>query len=140
MAKHGSRLRQSLPAGSPCPCGRSRTYALCCGRLHSGESKAATAEDLMRSRYSAFVVGDEEYLSRSWHPDTRPRDVGVDADTVWRGLEILGSTEGTPFHDEGTVEFRARYREGGRDGEIHENSRFLRHGGAWVYLDALGGR
>ncbi len=92
----------------------------------------------MRSRYSAFVVGDEAYLLRSWHPDRRPAEVELDPGTEWLGLEILGTGEGTPFHSEGTVEFRARFREDGRAGEVHENSRFLRHEGAWTYLDALG--
>jgi SEC-C motif-containing protein len=91
----------------------------------------------MRSRYSAFVVCDEAYLLRSWHPDTRPADVDPDPRTEWLGLEILGTGEGTPFHNEGTVEFRARFRERGRAFELHEHSRFLRHEGAWVYLDAL---
>ncbi len=91
----------------------------------------------MRSRYSAFAVGDEAYLLRSWHPDTRPADVGLDPATEWVRLEILSTGEGTPFHNEGTVEFRAHYREGGQTARLHERSRFLRHGGAWVYVDAL---
>ncbi len=90
----------------------------------------------MRSRYSAFAVGDEAYLLRSWHPDTRPADVGLDTDTEWVRLEILATEEGTPFHNEGVVEFRAHYREDGRSARVHERSRFLRHEGAWVYVDA----
>lgn len=93
----------------------------------------------MRSRYSAFAVGDEAYLLRSWHPDTRPASVDLDPSTEWLGLEILGTGGGTPFHNEGTVEFRARFREGGREADLHEHSRFLRHEGAWAYLDALDG-
>lgn len=93
----------------------------------------------MRSRYSAFVVGDEDYLLRSWDPTTRPRRVGLDPDTEWTGLEILRMNEGTPFHKEGAVEFRARYREEGQDGELREYSRFRRHEGEWVYLDAVVG-
>lgn len=91
----------------------------------------------MRSRYSAFAVGDEDYLIRSWHPDTRPASVDLDPRTEWVRLEILSTGAGTPFHNEGTVEFRAHFREGGRGSELHEHSRFLRHEGAWVYLDAL---
>ncbi|MBR8743020.1 preprotein translocase [Nocardiopsis sp. MG754419] len=107
--------------------------------MHAGTARAATAEELMRSRYCAFAVGDEDYLLRSWDPTTRPRRVEPDPDTVWTGLEILRTTEGTPFHKEGTVEFRARFRENGRDAELREHSRFRRHDGAWVYLDALDG-
>ncbi|WP_026117760.1 YchJ family protein [Nocardiopsis alkaliphila] len=139
MTKHRSHATGSFPTDSPCPCGRPHGYGTCCGRMHVGTARAVTAEDLMRSRYSAFVVGDQAYLLRSWHPDTRPARVGLDRRTLWTGLEILGTTEGTPFHKEGTVEFRARYREGGRDEELREHSRFRRHEGEWVYLDALGG-
>ncbi|GAB3731712.1 hypothetical protein GCM10027590_40860 [Nocardiopsis nanhaiensis] len=91
----------------------------------------------MRSRYSAFAVGDEAYLLRSWHPSTRPAEVGLDPATEWVRLEIVRTGEGTPFHNEGTVEFRAVFRERGREGELREHSRFLRHEGAWTYLDAL---
>ncbi|WP_433700857.1 YchJ family protein [Nocardiopsis sp. CA-288880] len=124
-------------AGSPCPCGRPESYGDCCGRLHSGTAAASTAEQLMRSRYSAFAVSDRDYLLRSWHPRTRPADLDLDARTQWVRLEILSTGEGTPFHNEGTVAFRAVYRENGREGELVEHSRFLRHEGAWVYLDAL---
>lgn len=85
----------------------------------------------MRSRFSAFVVRDEAYLLKSWHPSTRPARLDFDPALRWVGLEILGSTGGSPFHTEGTVEFRAKHV----GGEMRENSRFLRHDGAWVYLD-----
>lgn len=118
----------------PCPCGKQLTYGECCGRLHAGSA----AEELMRSRYSAFAVGDEAYLKRSWHPGTRPDALDLDGGLEWVRLEVLSTSEGTPFHREGTVDFRAVYRENGREGELREHSRFLRHDGAWVYVDALG--
>ncbi|MFI6575785.1 YchJ family protein [Nocardiopsis sp. NPDC050513] len=136
MSQRSPRTRSPY-ATQPCPCGRDAVYQDCCGRLHAGLASAATAEDLMRSRYSAFAVGDEAYLLRSWHPDTRPRRLGLDARTVWVRLEVLGTTGGTPFHNEGTVDFRAVHRERGRESELREHSRFVRHEGAWVYLDAL---
>ncbi|MGW9556843.1 YchJ family protein [Nocardiopsis sp. NPDC055551] len=132
-----STVPRALPTDAPCPCGRDEKYDACCGRLHAGTARATTAENLMRSRYSAFVVGDEDYLLRSWDPTTRPRRVGLDPDTEWTGLEILRTSAGTPFHTEGTVEFRAHYKEDGQDGELREHSRFRRHEGEWVYLDAL---
>ncbi|WP_344444755.1 YchJ family protein [Kitasatospora nipponensis] len=148
MARRTARPRPPRPtaataatattAGSTptaCPCGLPAGYADCCGRLHRGEATAATPEQLMRSRYSAFAVRDAEYLLRSWHPDTRPATVDFAPDLHWVRLEILGSTGGSAFHPEGTVEFRAHYREAGGPGTMHENSRFLRHQGAWVYLD-----
>lgn len=116
-----------------CPCGLGQPYADCCGRLHSGRTKASTAELLMRSRYSAFAVGDAEYLLRSWHSTTRPRSLELDSHDRWTRLEILGKSGGGMFEAEGTVEFRAHYT----GGVVHENSRFLRENGHWVYLDAI---
>ena len=85
----------------------------------------------MRSRYSAFVRRDEPYLLRTWHPRTRPAQVGSDAGTRWTGLEILETTDGTAFHTAGTVTFRASFK----GGALHERSRFERSEGAWVYVD-----
>ncbi len=89
----------------------------------------------MRSRFSAFAVGDAGYLLRSWHPDTRPRDLTLDPDQRWTRLEIVGTTGGGMLHAEGTVEFRAHYLLGRRPGQLHEHSRFTRAGGDWVYVD-----
>ncbi|WP_035840497.1 YchJ family protein [Kitasatospora azatica] len=120
---------------SDCPCGLPASYDDCCGRLHRGLAQASTAEQLMRSRYSAFVVQDVGYLLSSWHPDTRPSALDLAPELRWERLEILGGTDGGPFHTSGTVEFRAYYREGRSSGTMRENSRFVRHEGAWVYLD-----
>jgi SEC-C motif-containing protein len=129
----------AVSASTPCPCGLRASYGECCGRFHRGKAKPATAELLMRSRYSAFAVKDEAYLRSSWHPSTRPPTVGFEPGLRWEGLTIVGTTGGTAFDKQGTVEFRARYRQGGRDGEMHEVSRFARDGGAWVYLDGTVG-
>ncbi|MET8582071.1 YchJ family protein [Streptomyces collinus] len=114
-----------------CPCGRPESYDACCGRFHAGTAAAPTAEALMRSRYSAFVVGDTGYLLRTWHPGTRPGRLDLDPGMRWTGLEILGTTDGSAFHSAGTVTFRASYR----GGSLHERSRFARVDGAWVYVD-----
>jgi SEC-C motif-containing protein len=121
---------------APCPCGLPEPYPSCCGRFHDGRAAAPTAELLMRSRFSAFAVGDTAYLLRTWHPDTRPRRLSLDPGQEWTRLEILGSTGGGLLHAEGTVEFRAHYRNRGREGFQEENSRFRRRDGQWVYLDA----
>src|SRR6476469_2345720 len=91
-----------------CPCGLGDDYASCCGRLHAG-APAPTAEQLMRSRYSAFAVGDAGYLLATWHPSTRPRSLDLDPDVRWTGLEVLASSGGSMLEAEGTVEFVARY-------------------------------
>ncbi|MGW1071936.1 YchJ family protein [Streptomyces sp. NPDC002537] len=121
----------------PCPCGLGASYDDCCGAIHRGARTAATAEKLMRSRFSAFAVRDAAYLLRSWHPATRPESLDFDPEQRWTRLEILGTTDGTPFHSEGTVEFRAHYTVRGHAGDQHENSRFVRVDGQWVYLDAV---
>ncbi len=92
----------------------------------------------MRSRYAAFVVRDESYLLRTWHPDTRPPGVDFDPGMRWAGLTVEATTEGTAFHSTGTVTFLARYTDDsatGSPGELHERSRFERVDGSWVYLD-----
>ena len=120
-----------------CPCGSGLPLGECCGRLHDGTATAATAEQLMRSRYSAFVLGDAAYLLATWHQSTRPRSLELDDAVRWTGLDVLGTTGGSLLAAEGTVEFRASYVIGQRPGAQHENSRFVRDGGQWRYLDGL---
>ena len=91
----------------------------------------------MRARYSAFAVGDEAFLVRSWHPATLPRTVGMDSSVEWLGLDVIGVSGGGVFDTDGTVEFIARYRRGDRTDAVHERSRFVRHERQWVYLDAV---
>lgn len=117
-----------------CPCDPSRPYAACCGPLHAGAA-AADAQALMRSRYSAYVLGLREYVLATWHPRTRPAELELDpAATRWLGLEVKRhSSDGA---DAATVEFVARYRIGGGSAvRLHEVSRFLREDGRWYYLD-----
>ena len=121
----------------PCPCGTGLPLDECCGRLHDGTASAATAEQLMRSRYSAFVLGDAGYLLDTWHPSTRPRTLDLDDDVRWTGLEVLATTGGSLLAAEGTVEFRASYVHDRRAAAQHENSRFVREDGHWRYLDGV---
>ena len=122
---------------APCPCGLPASYAECCRGLHRDERAAATAELLMRSRFSAFSVGDEAYLLRTWLPADRPSRVDLGKGLRWERLEILGGTGGSAFHTEGTVHFRAHYVERGRPGRLEENSRFVRLDGRWVYAGRI---
>ncbi|MGJ5851028.1 MULTISPECIES: YchJ family protein [Streptomyces] len=132
-SRAGSKSAARVPSPVPrtCPCGLPAAYEACCGRYHSGGAAAPTAEALMRSRYSAFVVRDAAYLLRSWHPRTRPTGVDFDTTMRWTGLEILDTQDGSAFHSTGTVTFRASFR----GGSMHERSRFERVDGAWVYVD-----
>ncbi|MGE3813366.1 MAG: YchJ family protein [Candidatus Nanopelagicales bacterium] len=120
-----------------CPCGWGAPYDDCCGRLHRGEP-AATAESVMRSRYTAFVMGDAGYLARTWHSSARPDDLALDASRTWRGLHVLDAVRGSLLDADGEVEFVARWQDAdGSRGRHHERSRFVREEGRWVYLDAL---
>lgn len=116
----------------PCPCGGS-DYATCCGRFHEG-ALPGTAEQLMRSRYSAYALGLIEYVHRTWHPRTRPAlaELHGDAATKWLGLEVR---KHVATGDEAIVEFVARSKRGGRAQRMHEVSRFARDGGQWFYVD-----
>ena len=124
---------------SPCPCGRGPNSPLCCGRYHRGDA-APDAEALMRSRYSAFVVGDADYLLASWHPRTRPEALSLDEPagqrTQWLGLSVKQHRiTGT---DSAEVAFVARYKVGGGSAvRLVEHSRFGRIDGRWYYLDAI---
>ena len=121
----------------PCPCGLTAAYEQCCGRFHRTTADPATAEQLMRARYSAYAVRDAAYLLRTWSADTRPPRLEFDVQLRWTGLDVVSVTGGSAFHTEGTVEFRADYVVDGRPGQLHENSRFIRDDGRWVYHDAL---
>lgn len=119
---------------SACHCGSGRPYAACCGPLHAGAENAASAEALMRSRYSAYVLKLADYLLATWHPDTRPSELDLAADgTRWLGLEIRKHVQPDDTH--ATVEFVARYRIAGRGHRLHERSRFVREDGCWRYVD-----
>lgn len=99
---------------------------------------AESAEQLMRSRYSAYVLGLGDFLAATWHADTRPAAINVDSTesrtTKWLGLDVKRhTTEG----NQAIVEFIARYRVGGGSAQrLHEISRFARIDGCWYYVDA----
>ena len=118
-----------------CPCGSGDTYVACCLPFHSRAAIPATAQLLMRSRYSAFAVGNAEYLQESWHRSTRPSEIELDGDIRWTLLEIVDTVRGGPFDTDGVVEFRAHYRSGQARRTRHERSRFTRDCGRWVYVD-----
>ncbi len=118
-----------------CPCGGA-SYDGCCGPLHRGERQADSPEELMRSRFTAYALGLDDYVFRTWHPRTRPEGVAPDPATRWTALEILGTETDSPAEaDTGLVEFRAHFEEPGGGGVLHERSRFARRAGRWFYLD-----
>jgi SEC-C motif-containing protein len=118
--------------GLACPCGLGDDYDACCGRLHAGAA-APTAELLMRSRFSAFAVGDAGYLLRTWHSASRPPRLRLDPQCQWIRLAVLDATGGGLFDATGTVRFRAIYAQDGQRGVLAETSRFVREDGHWAY-------
>ena len=120
-----------------CPCLSGQPYGECCEPFHRGTSSAPTAERLMRSRYSAFVVGDAAYLLRTHHPSTRPATLDLDPSIRWYRLDILGRTRGGVLDTDGEVEFRASYRFDGEAGSQHERSTFTRDRGTWSYVSGV---
>jgi SEC-C motif domain protein len=133
-----------------CPCGTGRRYPDCCGPFVDDGIPAPTAEELMRSRYTAYALRRPEHLLRTWHPSTRPEDLVLDRGWVWEGLEVVGREGGQVDDDEGVVEFRARWRQDPNpaagvprlatryptSGVMNERSLFRRRGGRWMYLSA----
>ena len=130
----------SDPFGQLCPCGSGAGYHLCCQPLHLGERQAETAEELMRSRYAAYATGDADYLFRTWHPRTRPAATTVEADIIWRGLEVTDAVAGGLGDEHGEVEFTALYEVDGGQGSMHERSTFERRAGRWFYLTGVVGQ
>ena len=119
--------------GTACPCGLGDDYDACCGRFHAGAA-APTAEALMRSRYTAFAVGDAGYLRRTWHHATRPGRLTLDPALRWTRLAVIETSAGGLFDSAGTVRFRAVYARDGQRGVLDETSRFARLDGRWSYL------
>jgi SEC-C motif-containing protein len=138
------------PSGT-CPCGNPLPILRCCGPYIAGAELPPTAEALMRSRYTAFTLQDEDYLRATWHPSTRPEQAIIDTNdkVQWLGLEVKSALRlrqrkaDLPDNpDQDTVEFVARFRVDGRAHRLHEVSRFVREPDPaivgkmrWFYLD-----
>jgi SEC-C motif-containing protein len=124
----------------PCPCGNTADLDDCCLPFIRGDAAPETAEQLMRSRYTAYTIQEIDYIL-STHDPAVDEDVDRDAteqwakDSEWLGLEIVSTEAGGAGDDTGRVEFIARYRLQGAEAKHHENSNFRRHDGRWVYVD-----
>jgi len=127
---------------STCPCGSGNNYAACCEPIITGRQPAATAEQLMRARYSAHAKQAVDFLFDSTHPDHRQ---GYDheatrawaAQSQWLGLEILATSQGGPEDEQGEVEFIARFRDRTGVRSHHERGRFVRHEGRWRFTEGI---
>lgn len=125
-----------------CPCGSNLTYADCCSLYITGTKKAPTAEALMRSRYSAFAVGELDYVEKTHHPKTRAeldmegvRSWATNSD--WLGLEIRNTEKGSENDSEGKVEFKCKFVFNGAEQTHHELSTFKKEKGEWFFVDGI---
>jgi SEC-C motif domain protein len=123
-----------------CPCGTGLSYGECCQPIIRGERPAETAEALMRSRYSAYVKVETDYIFETTHPKHRE---GYDAagtkewaeSAEWQGLEIISVKDGGADDATGEVEFIARFSEKGEPREHHERALFKREPKGWLFTD-----
>lgn len=119
-----------------CPCGSKKNLDDCCQLIINGQKYAKTAEQLMRSRYSAYVLADAAYLMSSWHTTTRPSALPEISDKLkWTGLKIINTKRLALNKHKADVEFIASYLDSAQAGQIHENSHFIFEAGQWFYLD-----
>jgi len=127
-----------------CPCSSGLDYEKCCGPLHRGTRVARTAAELMRARYSAYALGELDFLVESTHPSNR-KEIDRNAmrawsrESTWNGLEILGTDGGAEDDDLGHVEFKVRYSRDAEEHEHHEIAEFRKHDGAWRFVDGKPG-
>jgi SEC-C motif domain protein len=129
-------VKSSKPSANLCPCESGKTYNECCEPAHIG-TPSPTAEALMRSRYSAYVLGLEAYLLNTWAAETRPIALNLSNDnaTKWLGLQVKRAENTSEIT--AIVEFVARYKIGGKAERLHEISQFVRVEGCWFYVKAL---
>jgi SEC-C motif-containing protein len=127
-------------ADIPCPCGSQQSLNSCCLPFIKGTLKPVTAEQLMRSRYSAHTLLAIDYLWATWSPEQRMRSSKADILTWaescdWLGLQILATQQGGVSDDTGIVEFIALFRQQGQVHQHHEVSQFKKVLGQWLYVD-----
>ncbi len=133
-------LHDKHTAELDCPCGSGKHFIDCCEPAIEGARPARTAEQLMRSRYSAFALGMIDYLMDTTHPDHRQ---GLTSEvleqqshsTTWLGLKILETEAGGEQDTHGRVRFVAQFSSGDQQAELRENSRFERLNDHWYYVD-----
>jgi SEC-C motif-containing protein len=146
MTTTAANARKQAPLECPCAGalpGRSTDarpprFDTCCGPYLDGRAVAPSALELMRSRYTAYVLGRTDYLRATWDPATCPADLDIDADAPdaprWLGLQVKRFEPQDAQH--AIVEFVARYKQGGRGHRLHEVSRFVRgEDNRWRYVD-----
>lgn len=135
------REKMNLLLANICPCGNQQEFSHCCEPFLLGNAIPETPEQLMRSRYSAYVCKNADYLINTWHPDSKAQNFREEIiksfeSTQWLGLHVISSSY-AKNSDEAYVEFSACFIDEKADDKqlIHERSRFLRTNTRWYYID-----
>ncbi|MDO4937724.1 MAG: YchJ family metal-binding protein [Sutterellaceae bacterium] len=119
-----------------CPCCSGKSLDLCCARFLTGKLWPETAEELMRSRYTAYVLGNDDWLRQTWATQTCPSGSLADADVKWLGLKIEDRQTVDETHATVTFVARGRYRNQGAF-RMREKSSFEKRDGKWLYVDGV---
>jgi SEC-C motif-containing protein len=121
-----------------CLCGSGIEYQQCCGSFHSGDKIPATAEALMRSRYTAYVLRNADYLQETWDATRRPEKIDFSREKIgWLRLEVTDTKNGGIKDSKGVVVFKAFFMQDGEEHVMNEISRFTKINGRWFYLDGV---
>lgn len=121
---------------SLCLCGSGHSYGHCCLAFHTGKSHPETAEQLMRSRYTAYALHLKNYLLETWAVATRPGEFEFENGLAWRSLIINRCQKGQLRDKQGWVSFTAFYQVGLDRAQLQEKSFFIRDAqGHWCYVD-----
>jgi len=123
-------MKKTVP---DCPCGSKKRATECCLLLIKDHEHAVDAEQLMRSRYTAYTLGEDGYILDTWHSSTRPGALDQDNSVSWTGLKVLKASR--EINNTAYVEFVASFEDAGKEGKMHERSRFLLENGCWYYVD-----
>ena len=126
--------------GVLCACGSKKSYRFCCELIHKDIFLAKTPLELMKSRYTAYVLGKIDYLMTSHHSSTRPMEekeeiLAWSQNVDWLGLEIIEADD--VINSEGFVTFKAKFKENGENQVIFEKSRFMMENNHWTYIDGI---
>ena len=125
-----------------CPCGSGQTLNECCQPIINGDSRAQSAESLIRARYTAHTIGEMDFILATHHPSTRA-DIDESAtrrwasESTWLGLQIIKVDGGEAEDTSARIEFMARYRDSARRRHTHhERGVFEKYHGQWYFRDA----
>jgi SEC-C motif domain protein len=124
----------------PCFCGSGDTFEQCCKYIIDGTQPAPTAQALMQSRYSAYVIVASQYLIDSTHISERANYSKNEIEewakeSHWQKLEIINCEKGLSDDSVGEVEFKAYYQDSKNILQIHhEKSIFKKENGNWFYV------